>query len=287
MSDRYAVIGNPIAHSKSPQIHLSFAQATAQDITYERLLAPADGFGAAVDAFRAQGARGLNITAPFKLDAYSYATELTEQARWAGAVNAMKFEGDRVLADNFDGVGLVRDVVHNLGCPMAGRRVLVLGAGGATRGLLLPFLQQHPACLMIANRSLDKAQALAARAAAQAGADTEVAACDYVGLAAHAGGGFDLVFNATSASQGGQALPVPASVYAHGCLAYDLVYGKGLTPFLQAAQAAGAGRVVDGVGMLVEQAAEAFAWWRGVRPRTDAVIRALTIPLVAPVAAPN
>jgi len=232
-----------------------------------------------VDAFRAQGARGLNITAPFKIDAYSYATELTEQARWAGAVNAMKFEGDRVLADNFDGVGLVRDVVHNLGCPMAGRRMLVLGAGGATRGLLLPFLQQHPACLMIANRSLDKARALAARAAAQAGADTEVAACDYEGLAALAGGCFDLVFNATSASQGGQALPVPASVYAHGCLAYDLVYGKGLTPFLQAAQAAGAGRVVDGVGMLVEQAAEAFAWWRGVRPDTKAVIEALTVPL--------
>ena len=282
MSDRYAVIGNPIAHSKSPQIHLAFAQATLQEIAYERLLAPVDGFAAAVDAFRAQGAHGLNITAPFKLDAYGYATYLTEQARWAGAVNAMKFEGDRVLADNFDGVGLVRDVVHNLGCPMAGRRVLVLGAGGATRGLLLPFLQQRPAFVLIANRSVDRAQALAQRAATQAAEGTRVSACDYAALGARAGGSFDLVFNATSASQGGQALPVPASVYGPGCLAYDLVYGKGMTPFLQAAQAAGAGRVVDGVGMLVEQAAEAFAWWRGVRPRTDAVIQALTVPLQTP-----
>ncbi len=277
MSDRYAVIGNPIAHSKSPQIHLAFAEVTAQEIAYERLLAPVDGFAAAVDAFRAQGARGLNITAPFKLDAYAYATDLTEHARWAGAVNAMKFEGDRVLADNFDGVGLVRDVVHNLGRPMNGRRVLVLGAGGATRGLLLPFLHQRPACLVIANRSVERAVELARRAASQAASGTEVAACDYAALTG--AGAFDIVFNATSASQSAQALPVPPAVYAPGCLAYDLVYGKGLTPFLGAARSAGARQVVDGVGMLVEQAAEAFCWWRGVRPDTRDVIRHLTVPL--------
>ncbi|MGA1327907.1 MAG: shikimate dehydrogenase [Rubrivivax sp.] len=279
MSDRYAVIGNPIAHSKSPQIHLAFAEATAQDIAYERLLAPEGGFAAVVDAFRAQGARGLNITAPFKLDAYAYATDLTEQARWAGAVNAMKFDGDRVLADNFDGVGLVRDVVHNLGCPMKGRRVLVLGAGGATRGLLLPFLQERPAGLWIANRSVERAVELAQRAASRAVSDTSVQACDYAALSGV--GAFDIVFNATSASQSAQALPVPTTVYAPGCLAYDLVYGKGLTPFLSAARAAGAGQVVDGVGMLVEQAAEAFCWWRGVRPDTRAVIRDLTVPLTS------
>ncbi|MDE2418302.1 MAG: shikimate dehydrogenase [Burkholderiales bacterium] len=273
MTDQYAVIGNPIVQSKSPLIHTAFAQVTGQDLEYTKLLAPVDGFAAAVDAFRKAGGKGMNVTAPFKLDAFAYATELSEGAKLAGAVNAMKFEGDRVLAQNFDGVGLVRDVVHNLGCPLAGKRVLVLGAGGATRGALLPFLAEKPAELVIANRTVGKATELAAIGAAHG----NVLGCSYEALAGQV---FDAVFNATSASLRAEMPPVPASVFGPNCLAYELAYGKGLTPFLQAAKAAGVTRLADGVGMLAEQAAEAFAWWRGVRPDTRAVIEQLTVPLV-------
>jgi shikimate dehydrogenase len=275
MTDPYAVIGNPIHQSKSPLIHGMFAQATGQDIEYTALEGPLDGFAGAVDAFRAAGGRGLNITAPFKLDAFAYATERSERAELAGAANAMKFDGDRVLAENFDGVGLVRDVVHNLNCPLKGKRVLLLGAGGAARGALLPLLEQAPAELVIANRSLDKAQALV-RIAEASGA-TNVRGCTYADLGSQA---FDVVFNATSASLHAELPPVPASVFAPGALAYELAYGKGLTPFLRFAQKAGVQHLADGVGMLAEQAAEAFEWWRGVRPDTRAVIEKLTVPLV-------
>ena len=277
MADRYAVIGNPIAFSKSPLIHGSFAQATGQDIDYTRIEGPLGQFAATVDAFRAQGGRGLNITAPFKLDAFAYATEHSPAAQLAGAANAMKFEGERVLAENFDGVGLVRDVVHNLGQPLRGRRVLMLGAGGAARGALLPFLAEQPAELVIANRSLDKAQALARIGASQGPVPGPVRASRLQDLQ---GQRFDLVFNATSASLHGELPAVPVSVFADGALAYELAYGKGLTPFLRLAQGAGVAQLADGVGMLAEQAAEAFAWWRGVRPDTGAVIRQLTVPLV-------
>ena len=273
MQDLYAVIGNPIVQSKSPLIHTAFAQTTGQELEYTKLLAPVDGFAATVDAFRASGGKGMNVTAPFKLDAFAYATELSEGAQLAGAVNAMKFEGDRVLAQNFDGIGLVRDVVHNLACPLAGKRVLVLGAGGATRGALLPFLAEKPAELVIANRTVAKAEELAAIGASRG----NVRGCSYEALA---GQSFDVVFNATSASLRAELPPVPSSVFAAGCLAYELAYGKGLTPFLQAAQAAGVTRLADGVGMLAEQAAEAFEWWRGVRPDTAEVIKTLTVPLV-------
>ena len=275
MTDLYAVIGNPIHQSKSPLIHDMFAQATGQDMQYTALEGPLDGFASAVDAFRAAGGLGLNITTPFKLDAFAYATERSERAELAGAANAMKFDGDRVLAENFDGVGLVRDVVHNLNCPLKGKRVLLLGAGGAARGALLPFLAQGPAELVIANRSLDKAQELV-RIAEASGA-SPVRGCTYADLAGQA---FDVVFNATSASLHTELPPVPASVFAPGCLAYELAYGKGLTPFLRFAQNAGARQLADGVGMLAEQAAEAFEWWRGVRPDTRAVIEKLTVPLV-------
>jgi shikimate dehydrogenase len=275
MTDSYAVIGNPIHQSKSPLIHGMFAQATGQDLQYTAIEGKLDGFAAAGDAFRAAGGRGLNITAPFKLDAFAYATERSERARLAGAANALKFDGVRVLAENFDGVGLVRDVVHNLNRPLKGRRVLLLGAGGAARGALLPFLAEQPAELVIANRSLDKAQALA-RIAAASGAGP-VRGCTYADLAGQA---FDVVLNATSASLRTELPPVPAGVFAPGCLAYELAYGKGLTPFLRLAQNAGAGQLADGVGMLAEQAAEAFEWWRGVRPGTRAVIEKLTVPLV-------
>lgn len=274
MTDRYAVIGNPIAHSKSPFIHGSFARATGRDIAYTAIEAPASGFAAAADAFRRAGGRGLNVTAPFKLDAFAFATVRSERARLAGAVNALKFEGDRVIAENFDGVGLVHDVLQNLRQPIRGKRVLLLGAGGAARGALLPMLAEGPAELVIANRTTARAQELAAIGAASG----KVSACGYVALEAQAP--FDLVFNATSASLRGELPPVPATVFGPGAAAYELAYGKGLTPFLRLARSAGVPHLADGVGMLAEQAAEAFAWWRGVRPDTSGVIRALTVPLV-------
>lgn len=273
MTDRYAVIGNPIVHSKSPQIHSAFAAAAGHDISYDKIEGPIGGFAGAVDAFRTQGGLGLNVTVPFKLDALAYATEASEAARLCGAANALKFEGKRVLAQNFDGVGLTRDVIHNLARAIQGQRVLILGAGGATRGMLLPFLAEQPATLVVVNRSVDKALALADMMSEHG----LVRACGYADLGDES---FDLVFNATSASLFGQSLPMPASVFAAGALAYDLTYGKGLTPFLLHAQAAGVTDVADGVGMLVEQAAEAFEWWRGVRPDTGPVIQNLTIPLV-------
>ena len=273
MSDRYAVIGNPINHSKSPLIHGMFAKATSQDIEYTAIEGPLGGFAGAVDAFRKAGGLGMNVTAPFKLDAFAYATERSPRAQLAGAVNAMKFEGDRVIVENFDGVGLVRDTIHNLGSPLAGKRVLMLGAGGAARGALLPLVEQNPASLFIANRHPEKAQALAAMGAAKG----NVVGGSYADLE---GQTFDIVFNATSASLRTELPPVPSSVFGAGCLAYELAYGKGVTPFLRLANNAGVTRLADGVGMLVEQAAEAFAWWRGVRPQTRDVIAAITIPLV-------
>jgi len=276
MTDRYAVIGNPIDFSKSPFIHMAFAEVTGQDIDYSKVLAPLGEFAATVDAFRAAGGLGMNITAPFKLEAFDYATERSAAAELAGAANAMKFEDGRVLAENFDGVGLVRDVVHNLACPMKGRRVLLLGAGGAARGALLPFLAEQPALLVIANRTEAKAQALSDIARQHAQGETQVLA---LGLDRLSGQRFDVVFNATSASLRAELPPVPATVFAPGALAYELAYGKGLTPFLRLAQNAGIQRLADGVGMLAEQAAEAFAWWRGVRPDTRAVISQLTVPL--------
>ena len=271
--DRYAVIGNPIAQSKSPLIHQAFAQATCQVISYVPLLAPVGGFAVEVDRFRAAGGQGLNVTAPFKLDAFAYATRLLDRARLAGAVNAMKFEDGEAVADNFDGIGLLTDIQRNLGRPLAGKRVLLLGAGGAVRGAMLPFLQADPAALVVASRDAGKAQALAAEFGAY-GAPLGIGYADLAGQAP-----FDLVANATSASLFGELPPVSPASFAPGCLAYDLAYGKGLTPFLRLAQQAGAGQVADGVGMLVEQAAEAFAWWRGVRPATAALIARLTVPL--------
>ena len=274
-TSHYAVIGNPIAQSKSPLIHGMFAQATQQDLEYTRI--EGNNFAADVDAFRAKGGRGLNITAPFKLEAFAYATERSERAQLAGAANCMKFDGARVIAENFDGVGLVRDVVHNLKTPLAGKRVLILGAGGAARGALLPFLAEKPAQLVIANRHVDTAQALADIGNGAGGSNRAVNACTYAELE---GQTFDIVFNATSASLKGELPPVPASVFVGCSLAYELAYGKGLTPFLRMAHNAGVKKIADGVGMLAEQAAEAFDWWRGVRPDTAAVIEKITVPLV-------
>ena len=277
MTDRYAVIGHPIQHSKSPLIHQRFAQASGQDIDYTRIEAPLDGFVATLLAFRDAGGRGVNITAPFKLQAFEAASERSERATRAGAANALKFlPGGGIAADNFDGVGLVTDIQANLGFGLAGQRVLVLGAGGAARGALGPLLAARPAALVIANRSAAKAQALAALAQTQAG-PCALAACGLDGLGDEP---FDIVINATSASQEG-ALPAFApQLFRRDGLAYDMVYGRGLTPFLRLAQRAGVRGLADGVGMLVEQAAEAFAWWRGVRPATRAVIAEIALPLV-------
>jgi shikimate dehydrogenase len=273
MTDRYAVIGNPIGHTKSPLIHASFAQACAQDIEYLAIEGPLDGFADAVDAFRRSGGRGMNVTAPFKLQAFALATERLERAKLAGATNALKFDGDRIVADNFDGVGLVNDITRNLGVAMRDARVLLLGAGGAARGALLPFLAQRPTALVIANRTVTTAESLVSTFAPFG----RVSAAGYAELA---GQRFDIVVNATSASLKGELPPLPADVLKDTVLAYELVYGKGLTPFLRLARNAGVGQLADGVGMLVEQAAEAFAWWRGVRPDTRAVIERMTIPLV-------
>lgn len=276
MTDRYAVIGHPIAHSKSPAIHAAFAAQTAQDLSYEALLAPLDGFAAAVAQFRAQGGRGMNITVPFKEEAWQLADRLTERARLAGAVNTFVFGGD-VQGDNTDGAGLVRDL-EVLGARLAGARVLLLGAGGAARGVILPLIDAGVARLFIANRTTDKARALQAHFAGHDARGVLAAG----GWQEAADAPYDVVINATSASLSDEAPPLPPGLYAPDSLAYDMVYGRGLTAYLKQARDQGAARLADGLGMLVEQAAEAFALWRGVRPDTAAVratLRAALPPL--------
>lgn len=265
MTDRYAVVGNPIAHSKSPRIHAEFARETGQDLTYTALLAPLDGFAEVVAAFRAGGGAGLNVTVPFKEQAHALADRRTPRAELAGAVNTLRFDADGILGDNTDGVGLVHDIVHNLGVSLAGRRILLMGAGGAARGVLLPLLEQRPEILFVANRTADKAHALAALATPHA--PGRLAAGGYDDLPDLA---FDLVVNATAASLGGELPPLPGTVFATDALAYDMMYGRD-TPFLAFAREHGA-RLADGLGMLVEQAAAAFQLWRGVRPATAPVI---------------
>ncbi|HDR9482591.1 TPA: shikimate dehydrogenase [Burkholderia aenigmatica] len=277
MTDQYAVIGNPIGHTKSPLIHGLFAEATQQAMSYvaiEGPLDPDDGFARVVREFAGEGGKGLNVTAPFKLKAFALANERSERAALAGAANALKFEHGRIIAENFDGVGLLRDIEVNLGVPLAGKRVLLLGAGGAARGALLPFLAAGPVELVIANRDVAKGEALVGQVGSGGAA---LRARSYGDLPAM--GRFDLVVNATSASLTGELPPVPPSVFSPAGTAYELAYGKRLTPFLRLARNAGVHGVADGVGMLVEQAAEAFAWWRGVRPQTAAVIDRLTVPL--------
>jgi len=268
MTDLYAVFGNPIAHSKSPAIHAAFARATGQDLRYEARLAPVDAFAAAVAEFVAAGGRGANVTVPFKEEAFRLCGSLSERAARAGAVNTLIFSDGAIAGDNTDGAGLVRDISHNFGYALAGKRILLLGAGGAARGVIAPLLAGEPAALTIANRSADKAVALA-------GAFADLAAVEGGSFADLAGKRFDLVINATSASLSGATLDLPAGVFAPDSLAYDMMYGKGETPFLAQARQQGAGRCVDGLGMLVEQAAEAFVVWRGVRPDTAWVLAEL------------
>lgn len=273
MTDRYAVIGNPVAHSKSPHIHAMFAKQTKQDMTYEKLLAPLDGFVDTVETFISQGGRGANVTLPFKLEAYDLANEVSARARHARAANTLSFTEKQIHADNTDGVGLLRDITVNLGFDPAGKRVLLMGAGGAARGVLLPLLQAQPAILIIANRTVEKALGLAQSNQHQPdAAHTVVSGHSYADLS---GQHFDLVINATSSSMSDSLPPLPGGVFAAGSLAYDIMYGKGLTTFLAFAEEQNAHRLADGLGMLVEQAAASFYIWRGVRPDTRPVIAAL------------
>ena len=261
--DRYAVIGHPVAHSRSPDIHAAFALQCGHALAYDRVLAPLDGFAATVESFRARGGLGANVTVPFKEDAFALAVSRTARALKARAVNALKFEAGDIKGDNTDGVGLVRDIVTNLGVPLKGRRLLLVGAGGAARGALGPLLEEGPAEVVIANRTEQRAIDLAE---AFEGVQT-------LAFSQLPGEPFDVVINATAASLGGQALPLGA-VYRQGALAYDMMYGRDATPFMRAALDHGT-RVADGLGMLVEQAAESFLFWRGVLPKTSPVIAQL------------
>ena len=263
MTDRYVVIGNPVGHSKSPWIHAEFARATGQDIEYGRLEPALESFDAAVDAFRTSGGRGANVTLPFKQVAFRYCAELSARARSAEAVNTLVLDRAAVYGDNTDGIGLVRDLQNNLGCSLEGRRVLLLGAGGAAQGVVQPLLDAAVAALVVVNRTAARAQALAARFPRIRGGG--------YGLLDDAP--FDLVVNATAAGLVGELPPIPAQVFARGALAYDVVYGRD-TPFLAFAREHGV-RASDGTGMLVEQAAESFFIWRGMRPPTRAVLSAL------------
>ena len=272
LPDRYAVLGNPVAHSQSPFIHAEFARQTGQALVYGRVLCPLDGFEAAVRAFAAAGGRGCNVTVPFKFDALALAPRHSERAAQAGAANVLRFDAEGWLADNTDGIGLVRDIEAGAGLRLAGRRVLLVGAGGAGAGVLGPLVAAGPAELLLVNRSADKAQALAARHAALA--QRCGVRLSSGGLDAGAEGRFDVLVNASASSLHGAASPVPPSVLAPGALAVDLMYGAAAQPFLAWARAAGA-LPRDGLGMLVEQAAEAFQVWRGVRPATAPVLQAL------------
>lgn len=272
MTDSYAVIGNPVEHSKSPLIHQAFARQTAQDLDYGRVLAPLDGFAATVLALRQQGYKGVNVTVPFKLEAYRLAQRLTERAQDAGAVNTLMLNGMEIIGDNTDGIGLVRDIRHNLGCNIEGKRVLLIGAGGAAEGVLHPLLQQQPALLIVTNRSLDKALRMVRNV-------EERGEFRYVSVNAYAfeqlqGHAFDIVVNATSAGLSDAELPLPPGIFAAGAMAYDMMYGR-VTPFMRYAHHNGASMVADGLGMLVEQAAEAFFLWRQVRPDTAPVLAQL------------
>jgi shikimate dehydrogenase len=268
--DRYAVIGHPVAHSKSPLIHQAFARVTGQDMSYELLPAPLEGFVVTAQRFAAAGGKGLNVTVPFKLEAYAMATERSVRAEEAEACNTLAWRGDHWYADNTDGVGLMRDLTHNLHEALAGRDVLVLGAGGAARGIVGPLLAKAPRSVVVVNRTQRRASELAASFARLG----PVAAMSSAQLE---GRRFNVVVNATSIGING-AVPGnlwPEHPFAAGALAYDLVYADVATPFMRWSSRHGAERTADGLGMLIEQAAESFALWRGVRPETSPVFAML------------
>ena len=269
--DQYVVIGNPVAHSKSPAIHAQFAAQTGESIAYERLAAPLDDFAACVQHFMQSGGRGANVTVPFKLEAFALATQLTPRAQAAGAVNTLSFEDGRIVGDNTDGVGLVRDIVHNAGVVLEGRRILLLGAGGAARGVVMPLLAGRPQQLVVANRTFARAQELVQSFPAAASVLKAAAFDDLSGQ-------FDVIINATSASLSADLPAVPATLFGPQVFVYDMMYAATPTVFMQWAAQHGA-CVRDGLGMLVEQAAESFFVWRGARPDTAPVYAALRVQL--------
>jgi shikimate dehydrogenase len=271
--DRYCVMGNPVDHSRSPWIHARFAALTGQQLEYGKRLVAMDGFAAGLRAFRAEGGKGCNVTVPFKFEAAALADFRSARAALAGACNVLRFEADGIHGDNTDGIGLVADVQRNAGVSLGGRDVLLVGAGGAAAGVLGPLLEARPRRVVIANRTLGKAQALVqshAMLANETYADLQACALHAVR------GQFDVVLNATATSMGGDAVPVDAAVLKPGALAYDMMYGPAAQGFLQWAAGHGAaGR--DGLGMLVEQAAEAFQFWRSVRPPSAQVLAELRL----------
>lgn len=269
--DRYVVAGNPVEHSQSPFIHAQFAQATGERVDYERLLCPLDAFEATVRRFAAEGGRGCNVTVPFKFDAFGLAARRSERAELAQAANLLRFDADGWFADNTDGAGLRRDIEGNAGVPLVARRVLMIGAGGGASGALGPLLAARPAEVVIANRTVARAEELVLRHAALAGDHSvllRAATLDSPGTA------FDVVINASASSLQGAGIPVSQDVLRTGTLALDMMYGPAAQPFLDWAARHGA-TPRDGLGMLVEQAAEAFFVWRGVRPATAEVLSAL------------
>lgn len=278
----YAVIGHPIEHSLSPRIHALFAKATGEDIIYERILSPLEGFEGYVNAFAVRdGAHGLNITVPFKFKALALATQSTARAKLAGAANTLRFDAAKPsrqwFADNTDGAGLVHDITCNAGVALQGRRVLLIGAGGASSGVLGPLVEESPALIMVANRSVEKAHELVARH--QALAQTYAVALE-AGSLGSCGSGYHVVINASSSSLEGAGIPVAAHVLLPGALALDMMYGSAAGPFMTwAAEHSAHGR--DGLGMLVEQAAESFFFWRGVRPQGSPVLAQLRSELAA------
>ncbi len=264
--DSYAVFGNPIRHSKSPQIHSLFAAQTGESLKYRAHRVPEGKFAQAARQFFKNGGRGLNITVPFKVDAYEFADVLSIRAREAGAVNTLALQDDgEIYGDNTDGVGLVRDMHDNLGWDLQNKRILLLGAGGAVRGVLGPLLRQNPSHVVISNRTVERAQTLAR----QFGSDGKVRACSFESLRSNQ---YDLVINGTSASMEGELPPLPDQLLSDEACCYDMMYSAEPTPFMRWAAAEAAWAVSDGLGMLVEQAAESFCIWRGVRPETREVI---------------
>lgn len=267
--DKYAVFGNPIKHSKSPHIHKLFAEQTGEQINYCARLVELGKFADAARQFFENGGKGLNITVPFKLDAYAYADQLSDRARRAGAVNTLSKQQDgRVFGDTTDGVGLVRDISDNLGWQISNKRVLVLGAGGAVRGVLEPLINKEPSHLLIANRTVEKARQLTADFSDLA----DVRACSFEALN---GNQFDLIINGTSAGLSGGLLDLPSHLLSDEGCCYDMSYGSEPTAFMRWAAENAAWAIADGVGMLVEQAAESFYIWRGCRPETRPVIDAI------------
>jgi len=263
--DRYGVMGNPIKHSKSPQIHKAFADQTDERLSYTAMLVPEDQFAQAVQRFFAEGGKGLNITVPFKQQAFALADELTERARRAGAVNTLwQSSSGKIVGDNTDGVGMVRDIMHNHDGRLAGKKILLVGAGGAVRGVLAPLLAENPAQLVITNRTFDKARQLAEEF-------SDLGRVEAVHLN-QLQGPFDWIINGTAASLQGAVPDLPETVVGPHTRVYDMMYGKELTPFNAWALDYGAEKAFDGLGMLVEQAAESFRQWRGVMPSTRTVM---------------